>query len=137
MRLIFTGLVLLTLISFSPVLGKTDSCLDSFRDFDPIEAKIISTTQDVDYDSEAAITWYGKCILVGSTKGLLLYDISQPNAPIVLAHVDAKAITNMAANPQNMTIAFNVAQDENRQTVEGIKKITKGVVGQWNAIAQK
>jgi WD40 repeat protein len=111
MRLIFTGLVIFVLISFSPVLGKTDSCLESFRDFDPVEAKVNPTNRNEDYDSVISMAWYGECILAGSTNGLWLYDIHQPDTPITLAHINERAITNVAVNPRDNAIAFSVAQE--------------------------
>lgn len=113
MRLIFTGLVVLVLISFSPILGKADSCLESFRDFDPVQAKVNPNPTDrlEDYASDISMAWYGECILVGSAKGLWLYDIDRYYMPTMLAHLNERAITKVAVNPRDNTIAFNVAQE--------------------------
>jgi WD40 repeat protein len=128
MRMIFTGLVLLVLISFSPVLGKSDSCLDSFRDFKPIEVKANPAHPFDDYDSVISMAWYGECILAGSTNGLWLYDIHQPEKPIMLAHLSDRAISYIAVNPHNMMIAFNLFHES---TVYFISP--DQMVSTWNA----
>ncbi len=103
--------VLLTLVCIFPIQAQPTSCLDAFRSFTPLEPEIHPTARNESYGHVAA--WYAdsRCIVVGSQTGLWLYGIDQPDSPLQLAQISERAIGNIAVNPVDSTIAFNVAQE--------------------------
>ncbi|MEO8606954.1 MAG: hypothetical protein ABI690_03685 [Chloroflexota bacterium] len=54
--------------------------------------------------------WYtdSRCILLGSSDGLWLYDVDQPDKPLPLARLSGGAINDIAVNPIDSMIAFSV-----------------------------
>ncbi|MBI1281812.1 MAG: hypothetical protein GC179_27050 [Anaerolineaceae bacterium] len=110
MRLILI-LFLLSVSFVSPLAAKQEGCLESFRDSKTVQINVKPTVRLEYEDSQIITAWYGECILVGTKYGLSIYDIHQPDKSIALAHITERAIENITVNPQDMTIAFNVARD--------------------------
>ncbi|MBK9121525.1 MAG: hypothetical protein IPM16_00190 [Chloroflexi bacterium] len=101
---------LLVLAFALPSFGQARTCNDGFGTVvqaDPDEpvtpqAQVGATT----------IAWTSpQCILIGSTTGLWLVDISHPDNPYRLAYHDEQAVGSVAVNSEDGSIAFSFAHD--------------------------
>ena len=100
MKFRFLYLVLFALLPvFSPIRAESESCIDAFHSFSPIEPEVHPTLRNEIYGH--VIAWYtdSRCLVVGSTTGLWLYDIDQPDHPLMLAQFDEGVINHVAVNP--------------------------------------
>lgn len=104
-RLLWMTIGALFLIA-SPIYAQNDNCIARFHPIAPIEPEINPTGREGGYWYE--MTWYGetRCFLISSTAGLWLYDIEQPDSPLLLASSGGRAIRSIAVNPANLSIAF-------------------------------
>jgi WD40 repeat protein len=108
----------------SSLAAKPVGCLDHFRNFKTVQIDLKPTVRLEEEASQIITAWYGECILVGTKYGLSLYDIHQPDESIALAHINERAIENIAVNPRDMTIAFNVARDSTVYFIKQDKAIS-------------
>jgi WD40 repeat protein len=109
MRLRFVPLIIFVFIQCLLVSGQNPSCLEMFKDFDILKPTVNPTERNQDY--QPVMAWYRECIVIGSSSGLWLYDLGQPENAVRLAWIEDRAIDNVAVNPKSLTIAFNVAHE--------------------------
>jgi WD40 repeat protein len=103
-------LLLLFFCGISLTYGQDLSCLDQFQALAPIQPEINPTNRLGGYAQTMA--WYSsRCLLIGSHAGLWLYDVDEPDRPLMIATSGDRAIVSVAVNPSNSTIAFNVAEE--------------------------
>ena len=109
MRINLLPFIILVSIGCLPISAQSTSCLDLFRGFRVFEPEVNPTGRDEFYVS--TIAWYGKCILIGSSDGLWLYNLYQPDNAIKLARIEGRTISNVAVNPVSQTIAFSITEE--------------------------
>src|SRR5262245_1269187 len=101
------------LFPFSSFVGAQSEsiCLQSFRGMAPVEPVVHSVPENQIYRQSMAWFSDSECLFVGTNTGLWLYDIAHPGSPLMLATSGGRAIRNVAVNPADSTVAFNVAEE--------------------------
>lgn len=105
--------VVLLFLNFSVIRGQNHSCIETYEGFDAIAFEIRPDDSDNIHEYIRTMTWYtdSRCIVIGSTSGLWLYDIDHPTYPLMLASHSDRTIDNIAINPVDSRIAFSVTQE--------------------------